>query len=72
VSSQDILDILREEVVELREMTPEGVKGGNKLDVNAYECGTEKAKGVLGISVRSKQETFVDLAKQLLELERVE
>jgi nucleoside-diphosphate-sugar epimerase len=69
ISSQEISDILRDEVVELEERTPEGLKDGNKLDVNAYDCSAEKAKRVLGITFRSKRETFGDLARQLLEIE---
>jgi nucleoside-diphosphate-sugar epimerase len=69
VSSQEIADVLRASIPELSERTPEGTKGGNKLDENAYTASSEQAKKVLGISFRSKGETFVDLAKQLLEIE---
>ena len=72
VSSQEISDILRGSVEELKDRTPEGVKGGNLLDENAYDCSAALAKETLGISFRSKQETFVDLAMQLLEIEKKE
>lgn len=72
VSSQEIVDFLREKFEVLKERTPVGVNGGNKLDPNAYICSNEQAKKVLGVSFRSKEETFVDLAKQLLEIEAKE
>ena len=69
VSSQDISDVIRKNIPELRERAPVGVPGGNKLDPNAYTCSSDRAKKILGLSFRSKEETFVDLAKQLLEIE---
>jgi nucleoside-diphosphate-sugar epimerase len=69
VSSQDISDLLRTKIPELKDRTPIGVPGGNKLDPNAYTCSSELAKRVLGISFRGLEESFVDLAKQLLVVE---
>lgn len=71
VSSQEIADLLRGSIAELAERTPVGTKGG-KLDPNAYNCSSEQAKKVLGISFRNKEETFIDLGKQLLEIEKGE
>jgi len=72
VSSQDISDALRANILELDERTPEGVKDGNKLDKNTYICSSALAEKVLGVRIRSKEETFVELGRQLLEIERKE
>ena len=69
VSSQQISDVLRKALPEIDERTPVGVPGGNPLPEGAYDCSSEKAKSVLGIKFRSMEETFVDLGRQLLELE---
>jgi nucleoside-diphosphate-sugar epimerase len=69
VSSQDISDLLRGNILELQKRTPKGVDGGNELNLGAYTCSSENAKRVLDISFRSKEDTFVDLARQLLEIE---
>ncbi|KFY95349.1 hypothetical protein V500_02826 [Pseudogymnoascus sp. VKM F-4518 (FW-2643)] len=68
-SSQDISDALREKIPELRARTPKGVPGGNPLAKNAYSCSSERAQKVLGLKFRSREETFVGLARQLLDLE---
>lgn len=70
VGSQEISDMLREAITELEDRTPEGVRGGNSLDENAYECSAQLAKETLGLGFRGKKETFVDLAKQLLVIEK--
>ena len=70
VSSQNISDVLREKVPELQEKTPRGVPGENLLAKNAYFCSSEMAQRVLGLRFRSQEETFVDLAKQLVKLEK--
>ncbi|CZR63142.1 probable dihydroflavonol-4-reductase [Phialocephala subalpina] len=72
ISAQETADLLRQHIPELAERTPIGVPGGNKLPENAYNCSSEKAKKVLGLTFRSKEETFVELAKQLLEIEKKE
>ncbi len=72
ISSQEISDILRKNIPELEERTPVGVPGANKLDPNAYTCSSKLAKEVLGVTFRSKEDTFVDLARQLLEIEKKE
>ena len=69
VSSQQISDVLRKSLPEVEERTPVGVPGGNPLSEGAYDCSSEKAKSLLGIKFRSMEETFVDLGRQLLELE---
>lgn len=72
IASQEISDLLRSNIEELTERTPKGVPGGNQLDPNAYTCSSAKVKEVLGLTFRSKEETFVELAKQLLDLEKNE
>jgi nucleoside-diphosphate-sugar epimerase len=70
VSSQNICDILRSGIPELDEKTPEGVKGGNPLPGNAYFVDSTKAKEVLELKFKTMEETFVELGKQLLEIEK--
>ena len=69
VSSQNIADVLRAGIPELAERTPEGVRGGNPLSKNMYSLKATKVKTVLDLEMRSIEETFVDLGKQLLEIE---
>jgi nucleoside-diphosphate-sugar epimerase len=70
VSSQNISDVLREKIPELEKRSPKGVKGGNPLPPNTYICSSEKAQKVLGLKFKTVEETFVELGKQLLELEK--
>lgn len=72
VSSQQISDVLRKSLPEVDARTPIGVPGGNPLPEGAYDCSSEKAKSVLGIKFKSLEETFIDLGRQLLELESKE
>jgi hypothetical protein len=69
VSAQNIADILRANIPELEERTPKGVPGSNPLPENSYTCSSALAEKVLGLKFRSKEETFVDLGKQLVEIE---
>lgn len=68
VSSEEISDCLRGNIGELQERTPEGANHGNKLDTNAYTCSSKDAKKVLEITFRNKEDTFVELARKLLEI----
>ncbi|KAH0542794.1 hypothetical protein FGG08_002842 [Glutinoglossum americanum] len=70
VSSQEISDILRENLPELAERTPIGRPGTKSLHKGAYDADSTLVKDVLKIRFRSVESTFVDLAKQLLEFER--
>jgi len=72
VSSQQICDVLREGIPELESRTPVGKKGGRGLGENAFECSSEKAKKVLSVTFRTLEETFGELARQLLEIEKTE
>ncbi len=40
------------------------------LSPTAYTCSSAKAEKVLGLKFRSKEDTFVELARQLLEIEK--
>jgi nucleoside-diphosphate-sugar epimerase len=70
VASQEISDMLRAAVPELESRTPVGTPGGNGLPEDQYACSSEKAKRVLGLTFRGKEETFVELGRQLLEIEK--
>ncbi|KAF7874797.1 hypothetical protein EAF04_001971 [Stromatinia cepivora] len=72
ISSQNISDILRKNIPELEERTPQGVPGDNGLEDGSFTCSNEKAEKVLGLEFRSKEDTFVDLARQLLDIEKRE
>ena len=64
--------MLKKNTPVLEERTPKGIPGGNALSPDAYTCDSSKAKKVLGLTFRSKEETFVELAEQLLKIERKE
>lgn len=70
VGSQEICGLLRSHIPELESRTPKGIPGGNPLPENQYTCSSEKAQKVLGLTFRSKEETFVELARQMLEIEK--
>lgn len=70
ISSQEICDLLRGRFPELKERTPIGTPGTKSGAVGAYEISNEKAKRILGLNLRSDEDCFVELAKQLLQLER--
>ncbi|KAB8300161.1 hypothetical protein EYC80_000388 [Monilinia laxa] len=72
VSSQNISDILRKDILELEERTPRGVPGEKGLEDGSFTCSSEKVQNVLGLKFRSKENTFVDLARQLLDIEKIE
>ena len=56
--------MLREDIPALEERTPKGNPGGNALSSDAYTCNSSKAKKVLGMTFRSKEATFVELARE--------
>jgi hypothetical protein len=70
VTSQEIADILRSEISALAERTPVGNLGENTLPINPYSVDNGPAKDILGLEFLSKKTTFVDLARQLLEIEK--
>jgi hypothetical protein len=72
ISSQEISDILRKNIPELAERTPIGKPGTSSLPKGAYNADNTPAKDVLKVEFRSAESTFVDLVKQLLEIEKKE
>jgi nucleoside-diphosphate-sugar epimerase len=70
ISSQEISDIFRRAFPELEERTPVGNPGTDSLPEGAYTISNEKAKTVLGLKFRTDEECFVELARQLLEIEK--
>ncbi|KAH0551576.1 hypothetical protein GP486_007205 [Trichoglossum hirsutum] len=72
ISSQEISDILRKNIPELAERTPIGKPGTSSLHERAYDADSTPARDVLGVEFRSAESTFVELAKQLLEIEKRE
>ncbi|KAK4993696.1 hypothetical protein LTR50_000307 [Elasticomyces elasticus] len=67
-SYQQVCDIIRAEVPEARERTPEGEPGKPLPPV--YRVSHEKAERELGMTFRSLRETITDTARSLLELEK--
>ena len=72
ISAQEICDILRKNVPELAERTPVGKPGTSSLHKGAFDADSTPAKDVLKVQFRSAEATFVDLARQLLEIEKRE
>ena len=70
ISSQDISDILRKNFQELESRTPLGKVGISSLPENAYYIENKQARKILGCEFRSDEETFMELGKQLLEIEK--
>jgi nucleoside-diphosphate-sugar epimerase len=70
ISSQDISDILRKNFPELEERTPIGKPGTDSLPEGAYTISNEKVKKILGLDFRTDEECFVELGRQLLEIEK--
>ncbi len=64
--------MLRKDIPDLETRTPEGNPGVTSLSTDAYNYSSAKAEKVLRVTFRSKEETFVELAKQLVEIEKGE
>jgi len=64
---QQVCDIIREEVPEVKERVPVGTPGAPIGDV--YKVSNEKAKKELGMSFRSLKECVTDTARSLYQLE---
>jgi nucleoside-diphosphate-sugar epimerase len=69
---QDICDILRSRFPELGERTPLGKPGTSSLPPGAYSIDNSKAKQLLGVEFRSLEETVVDVARCMLDIEQNE
>ncbi|KAL4744603.1 hypothetical protein BDW72DRAFT_208893 [Aspergillus terricola var. indicus] len=69
---QDVCDILRSHFAELGERTPLGKPGTRSLPAGAYSIDNSKVKQFLGVEFRPLEETVLDLARYMLDLERQE
>ncbi|KAF2865276.1 hypothetical protein BDV95DRAFT_623972 [Massariosphaeria phaeospora] len=75
VTSQQIADIFRLNVLGAEVKTPKGMPGAKTLDADAYTADTakaEKVEKVWGLKWTDMRDTFKDLGKQLLEIEAAE
>lgn len=72
VSSQQIADIVRAEVPELESRTPKGTPGAKGLPETAFTADASPAQKVIGITFRPMRETFSELARQLVEIEKAQ
>lgn len=62
--------MLRLHIPELEDRTPEGKPGVDSLPKNAYSADSGPAEMILGMRWRGAEETFVELGRGLLEIER--
>ena len=69
IGSQQISDILRQNIPGLEKRIPEGTPGTSSLPADVFSADSSPAEKVLGIKFRSAEDTFVDLGKKLLEIE---
>lgn len=69
---QDVCDILRSHFPELSEHTPLGKPGTRSLPPGAYDVANSKVKEFLGVEFRSLEETVLDVARCMLDIERNE
>ncbi|KAJ5971625.1 methylglyoxal reductase (NADPH-dependent) gre2 [Penicillium vulpinum] len=69
---QDVCDILRSHFAELGERTPLGKPGTRSLPAGAYSIDNSKVKQFLGLEPRSLEDTILDVARYMLDLERKE
>ncbi|KZV77838.1 NAD(P)-binding protein, partial [Exidia glandulosa HHB12029] len=71
-TNQDICDILRKHFPEIKHRVPEGKPGaGLGLKEGEYFVGdNSKSKKILGLTYRGLEESVVDTAKSILELEK--
>ncbi|KAJ5610867.1 flavonol reductase [Penicillium lagena] len=68
-SFQQMADILREKVPEVRNRVPTGNPGSGFGKVELYTPDSSKAETILGIQFRDLEETVVDSARSLMRLE---
>lgn len=71
-SFQDICDILRSRFPELSERTPLGKPGTSSLPPGAYSIDNSKVKELLKVEFRTLEETVLDVARCMLDIERSE
>jgi nucleoside-diphosphate-sugar epimerase len=68
-SFQQMADILREKIPQVSNWVPIGAPGSGLGDVQLYNPDASKAKRILSIAFRNLDETVVDAALSLLEIE---
>ncbi|KAJ5757967.1 NAD-dependent epimerase/dehydratase [Penicillium nucicola] len=66
---QQFVDALRENIPEIRARVPIGNTGTGAVPSNVYTVDTSKSQKILGIQYHKLQDTVVDAARSLLELE---
>jgi hypothetical protein len=71
-SFQEICDIIRSRFPELSERTPLGKPGTSSLPPGAYSIDNSKVKELLGMEFRGLEETVVDVARCMLDIEQKE
>ncbi|KAI0898953.1 flavonol reductase [Annulohypoxylon nitens] len=71
-SLQDVCDILRSHFPELKKRTPLGKPGTSSLPPGAYSVNNAKVRRVLGVEFRGLEETVLDAARSMLNIERNE
>jgi nucleoside-diphosphate-sugar epimerase len=69
IRSQEISDILRKEVPGAEGRVPKGEPGKNTKPADAVSQDSSRAEKILGLSWRSKVETFGEMGRQFLEME---
>lgn len=72
LGTQGIADVLRATVPGATERVPRGEPGTDNLPVGNYQIDSSKSEKVLGLKYTSSEDTFGDLGKQLLEIEKGE
>ncbi|KAI1458103.1 flavonol reductase [Annulohypoxylon moriforme] len=71
-SFQDVCDVLRSHLPELKRRTPLGRPGISSLPQGAYSINNTKVRGILGVEFRSLEETVLDAARSMLHVEQNE
>ena len=66
--NQRICDLFRENIPEIKDRVPAGTPGRPQL-AEHYKVDTTRAQQILGLKFHSFAETFLDMARALLELE---
>ncbi|KAL4863939.1 hypothetical protein BDV12DRAFT_206064 [Aspergillus spectabilis] len=66
---QAFVDVLRENIPEIRDRVPVGNSGNGAVPDDVYTIDVSKSEKVLGLKYHSLKETIVDAARSLLELE---
>ncbi|KAF7517292.1 hypothetical protein PCG10_001307 [Penicillium crustosum] len=67
---QQFVDALREKIPEIRDRVPVGNPGTGAVPETVYTIDNSKSQKILGIQYHALEDTVVDAARSLLELER--